>query len=306
MQVVYMVQQSSNTLDISTSEKLLKQSIHNAFNSYLYCLHFISQLALQVDLEAHRRKNKYLPTEKDINFSTKFFTNPVITFLLGNSALQSKLRKEKLLTLTDEEIVPVLYAQLKEFEPYKNYVADTADTPDAENHKTIVKLIMTDFLCTNEYFDQHMEDVFSTWADDEFIAKGLVEDIVDEIPFSELRNDKFFESSLTVDEEEFVFTLLRNTIEERDTYEKLIEPKLQNWELDRISIIDSILMRMAITEFLYLPTIPVKVSINEYLDISKLYSTPKSKEFINGVLDKVMLELKRNGEIVKTGRGLIE
>jgi N utilization substance protein B len=165
---------------------------------------------------------------------------------------------------------------------------------------------MHDFLCANEYFDQHMEDVIPTWADDEYIAKGLLEDVTGAIPFPEYQGEKYFEFSLMADEEEFVFTLMRKTIEEKERFDKLIEPKLQNWELDRISIIDSILMRMAMTEFLYLPTIPLKVSINEYLDISKLYSTPKSKEFINGVLDNVMVDLKKSGAIIKTGRGLIE
>ncbi|MFN0274988.1 MAG: transcription antitermination factor NusB [Chitinophagales bacterium] len=306
MQVVYMVQQSSGAIDIASAEKLLKQSVNNAFNSYLYCLHFITQLALQVDLEEHRKKNKYLPTDDDRNFSTKFFKNPVIKFLIENSVFQSKLRKEKLHTLTDEEIVPVLYNQLKEFEPYKAYILDTENNLDSKSHKAIIHRIMNEFLCTNEYFDQHMEDVITTWADDEFIAKGLIEDIINDIPFSDLLNERYFEFSLTADEEEFVFTLLRYTISERDRFEKLIEPKLQNWELDRISIIDNILMRMALTEFLYLPTIPIKVSINEYLDISKLYSTPKSKEFINGVLDKVMIGLRNSGNIIKTGRGLIE
>lgn len=89
-------------------------------------------------------------------------------------------------------------------------------------------------------------------------------------------------------------------------FDKMVEAKLENWELDRISMIDRILMKMAITEFIHLSTIPVKVTINEYLDISKIYSTPKSKEFINGVLDKIMTELRSSGEIIKTGRGLVE
>lgn len=300
-----MVQQSGGTINEVAAQRLLKQTINNAFQSYLYCLHFITQLALQVDLEAHRRKNKYLPTEEDLNFPTKFFINPIITFLNTNQYFQSQLRKEKLLTLVDEEMIPVIYNQLKEFEPYKEYITED-NALDNKTHKTIIKKIMNEFLCMNEYFDQHMEDVISTWADDEFIVKSLVEDVVNEIPFSNLRDERFFSLSLTAEEEEFAETLLSKTIAEKEKYESIIEPKLKNWEMDRISIIDSILMKMAITEFLFLPTIPVKVSINEYLDISKLYSTPKSKEFINGVLDKVMFELKNNGGIIKTGRGLIE
>ena len=99
---------------------------------------------------------------------------------------------------------------------------------------------------------------------------------------------------------------MNKTISEDSNYDEMIKPKLQNWELDRVSLIDKILMKMALTEFIHIPTVPTKVSINEYLDISKLYSTPRSREFINGILDKLMNEMKSSGKIIKTGRGLIE
>ncbi len=132
--------------------------------------------------------------------------------------------------------------------------------------------------------------------DDFFIVKHIGRD----------NERQLFDFYITAEEEDFSETLLNKTISEDSNYDEMIKPKLQNWELDRVSLIDKILMKMALTEFIHIPTVPTKVSINEYLDISKLYSTPRSREFINGILDKLMNEMKSSGKIIKTGRGLIE
>ncbi|HET8964493.1 MAG TPA: transcription antitermination factor NusB, partial [Chitinophagales bacterium] len=131
-------------------------------------------------------------------------------------------------------------------------------------------------------------------------------EILKAIPYNSTNKPDLFEFKITAEEKNFSNQLLIKTMLEDERFDKMVEAKLENWELDRISMIDRILMKMAITEFIHLSTIPVKVTINEYLDISKIYSTPKSKEFINGVLDKIMTELRSSGEIIKTGRGLVE
>ena len=151
-----------------------------------------------------------------------------------------------------------------------------------------------------------MENVVGTWADDEFIVKGLMEEFFRAKSISSQNEKALFDFHISEEEQRFADTLVGKTMEEDAHFDELIKSKLQNWELDRVSLIDRILMKMAITEFLFIPTIPIKVTINEYLDISKLYSTPKSREFINGILDKLMNEMKSNGQIIKTGRGLIE
>lgn len=282
--------------------KLLHTSIRNAHLAYLYTLHFITELAQQVDLEAHIKKNKYLPSEEDLAFPITLFKNTLIRSLLNNQFFQARLKKEKLTELVDEEYTKLIYTQLKEFAPYRQYTATDADeTAD----RRIVKTIFESFLLKNEYFDEHMENIIPTWADDEFIVKGLMDEFF-QSPMNGAQEEHLFTYQINAEESNFAESLVSFTLEEYHAYDALIKPKLQNWELDRVSLIDRILMKMALTEFIHLPTVPTKVTINEYLDISKLYSTPRSREFINGILDKLMNELKAEGKIIKTGRGLIE
>lgn len=288
---------------IEMSLQQLEQSIHNSYAAYLYCLHFMGRLAMQQDLEAHIKKNKYLPTDLDLNFTPKFFNNHIIKYLLQNQYFQSKLKREKLLTWDDEEIEKLIFQQLKEFGPFITYM----ESPQSEQaDKKVLEELFRNFLLKNEYFDEHMENVVATWADDEFIVQGLMDEFFRTKQFDDDVERHLFDFMITEEEKQFAEDLLRLSIEHAVTFDRMIESKLHNWELDRVSLIDRILMKMAITEFLYMPTIPIKVTINEYLDISKAYSTPRSREFINGVLDKIMNELKSAGSIIKTGRGLIE
>ncbi len=302
MQTLYIVA-SNESMDEKAAVRQLQSSINNSYLAYLYCLHFLTELAQQVDLEAHIKRNKYLPTEEDLHFPVKFFHNTVITGLLKNLYFQAKLKREKLTELVDEEFVKLIYTQLKEFPAYIKYVqAETTETDD----RRILREIFDHFLLKNEYFDEHMENVVGTWADDEFIVKGLMDDFFTTPSITPYNEKTLFDLHISAEEAEFSEALVVKTIGENGVYDEMIRLKLQNWELDRVSLIDKILMKMAITEFLYIPTVPIKVTINEYLDISKLYSTPRSREFINGILDKLMNELRSEGRIVKTGRGLIE
>lgn len=301
MQTLY-VTACAGDADNRQAMQHLQKSIRNSHLAYLYGLHFLTELAQQVDLEAHIKRNKYLPTAEDLNFPVTFFSNSIIQGLIKNLYFQSRLKREKLTDLADEEYTKIIYQQLKEFQPYVHYV--TAETtPEAD--KKILKDIFEQFLLKNEYFDEHMENCIPTWADDEFIVKGLMDEFFN-TPLTESNEKKLFDFHITEEESAFAENLVGKTLEENEHFDEMIKPKLQNWELERVSLIDRILMKMALTEFLHIPTIPTKVTINEYLDISKLYSTPRSREFINGILDKLMNEMKTSGKIVKTGRGLIE
>lgn len=300
MQTHYVFAQSDG-MQVPAAVQQLNQSIHNSYAAYLYCLHFISKLAMQQDLEAHIKKNKYLPSTDDLNFIPKFFNNQIIQFLLNNTYFQSRYRREKMQIDDEDEIEKLIYTQLKEFSPFHKYM-------ESENgdEKKILEEIFRNFLLKNEYFDEHMENVIATWADDEFIVQGLMDEFFRAKIYSNNNEVHLFDFSITEEEKKFAEELVRLSIEHSEEFDNMIESKLHNWELDRVSLIDKILMKMALTEFMHMPTIPVKVTINEYLDISKTYSTPRSREFINGVLDKIMNELKASGTIIKSGRGLIE
>ena len=155
MQTLYIVSSTDN-MDVRSALKQLNYSINNSHLAYLYGLHFITEMAHQVELEAHIKKNKYLPTEQDLNFPVKFFRNHLINTLWENQYFQSKLKKEKLLDWVDEEIVKMIYNQMKEFKPYEKYAAEVSDET---GDKKIVQEIFDNFLLKNEYFDEHMENV---------------------------------------------------------------------------------------------------------------------------------------------------
>lgn len=302
MQTLYIVETTHNT-DNKAAAKQIEYSINNSHLAYLYCLYFITEIAHQVDLEAHIKKNKYLPSTEDLNFPIEFFHNQLVNALMNNAFFQSRLKKEKLMDWADEEVSRLIYSQLKEFAPYIKYASDVNNE---QSDKKIVKEIFDNFLLKNEYFDEHMENVIGTWADDEFIVKGLMEEFFNAPSITPQNERALFDFHISAEEKLFSEILVTKTMDEGEHFDELIKSKLQNWELERVSLIDKILMKMALTEFLHISTIPIKVTINEYLDISKLYSTPRSREFINGILDKLMNELKTSGLIIKTGRGLNE
>ena len=160
-------------------------------------------------------------------------------------------------------------------------------------------------MADNEDFENHIENLFPVWYDDKEIICFAVRESIHSICKQSFRFHDKFKAKLD-DALEFAIELLLKSIEHSEEYRGMITPKLQNWDIERIAVMDLLLMRLALTEILNFPTIPVKVSMNEYIDISKNYSTPRSREFINGVLDKITKELKAGGKIYKEGPGLKE
>ena len=200
-------------------------------------------------------------------------------------------------------VISQLYKDIKVSDEYKNYMNSGADSFNED--KNFLVTIFRNFVVNNELLHEVLEDSSIFWNDDlDIVALSAIktlESIGD--------NDAGFEALVPLfkdeDDEKFAKTLFRNTILKQDECEKLIKGQTKNWDIDRLAKTDVILMNMAIIEALDFPSIPVKVTMNEYIEISKFYSTPKSKGFINGILDKIFSQLKADGKINKTGRGLI-
>ena len=177
--------------------------------------------------------------------------------------------------------------------------------PTFEEDKEIIQFILRKVFQSNKDLENHLSELFINYDDDDALLLHIICKYID--TFDLEKKDTFFQSmDIWEEEKKFAMDLLAKTIQQNDELIALIQPKLKNWEMDRVAILDLILLKLAVCELKYFPTIPVKVSINEYIDISKLYSTPKSKDFVNGVLDKVKNELLEKGEIKKFGRGLVE
>jgi N utilization substance protein B len=260
-------------------------------------------VAFHVLNEERIRSNKHLPTDDDLNFSTKFNSNIVTATISSTKLFNETIKQRQLDRFDKDELVRTLFKQLYEQNEYKIY--SITETAALDNDKTIVALLYNEVMLSSPLYESHMEEVFPNWTDDMQLAQSITKDFIQD--FGKKSFDHFINDITdTKDQEQFAAQLFNKVKDENQFLLSLIEPQLENWEADRIAQMDMILMKLALAEILYFETIPIKVSMNEYIEIAKLYSTPKSKDFINGILDKAMKQLRHQGKIVKTGRGLME
>ena len=300
MQVLYSFFQHENA-DMDMFEKELFKSLDKVYNLYIYVLALFTDLHHNALMVMDEHKNKRLPTESDLNPNLKFINNTLLVALAESQELKKEIAKQRISWQNNYDVVRKLYNEICASEEYKTYIS-SPDQGIQEDKNFLINIIVN-------HFDEHdlLNHVFEEqnihWADDTFLAFNSA------IRTFELFDGKFKLMPLLKDAEDdklFVSTLFKKTIQYKAGYEELIEAHTKNWELDRIANMDMLLMKMAIAEILHLKNVPVKVSLNEYIDISKEYSTPNSKTFVNGVLDKIILQLKRENKIEKTGRGLQE
>lgn len=299
MQVMYMHEQNPD-LPIEKLEKTLKDSIHNFYRTFVYNLYVIIKTAEFVNEDAIIRAGKFLPTEADKNVSVKLFHNPVLQKLVLDEEFIRFIRYEKLEHYFDKDYAHKFFHLLAGTNEYKNYVGKENST--IEDDKRIIQFLYKKILFKQELFHQLMEDIFPNWPDDTEVISFAVLNFISQISIGKIPE---WQTDL-IEENKFATELLDNTFYNEEYLTGLITPKLKNWDKERLAQIDLLLMKLALAEIIYFPNIPVKVSINEYIEISKLYSTPKSGDFINGVLDRLMKELQEKNVIKKTGRGLVE
>lgn len=302
MQHLYAYEQDAFP-NLNAAEKSLIKSVQSTYSIVLYNLYLFAKISQYTLVEAHIRKSKHLPTDEDLNFSTKLSEN-IIAQAINNSSLFNKEIKDRgLLNTEDDELIRGLFKLLYEKNEYKLY--SITEGNNLQNDIDIFKLLYKDIMLGNVLYEMQMEEQFSNCFDDAALTQFITKEFLNNDAKKNI--DKFiFEITNTKEQELFASQLFEQTLQNNDDYMKLIEPQLQNWEADRVAQLDMLLMKLTLTEMLHFETIPVKVSINEYIDIAKTYSTPKSKDFINGILDKLMKQLKKDKKILKTGRGLVE
>jgi N utilization substance protein B len=246
---------------------------------------------------------RYIQTEEDKSTRTTIAANAIVLFLQEDTTFNSLVKKEGLRNHVADDIVKKLFNELITKPKYKEYSA--LDHPTLEQDKEIITFILKKIFQAEKDLEHHLEEVFINYDDDNSLLLHVTTKYIE--AFAAEKKDNFF-ANMNVWEEEkkYALQLLAKTIQNNEELTALIEPNLTNWDMDRVAILDLILMKLAVCELKFFPTIPVKVSINEYIDISKLYSTPKSKDFVNGVLDRVKNGMLDKGEIKKHGRGLME
>ncbi|WP_374950330.1 transcription antitermination factor NusB [Mucilaginibacter sp.] len=305
LQSLYAFHQSS-TKDVKAHEKFLLGSIDQVFEMYVWMLSLINEVADYTSRDAEERANKHLPTAEDLNANVKLLSNKFILSLAENNEFSIALKKYKVDWSFDPELAKSLFDTLKASPEYAEYLAKEDDSIHSD--KDIIKFIFKKVILKSSLAEQVFEDKFIFWPVDREVLQALIAKTFKNFANDEdLKKNQLAEiSGNWAEDKEFVINLFEQTIRYDSQYQELIAEKTQNWEPDRIAMMDTLLMKMAIVEFINFTSIPVKVTINEYLEISKEFSTPKSNSFINGILDKILFELKAQNKVRKIGRGLIE
>jgi len=295
---------SSPDQTINLAEKELFYSINKTYELY----HLLLQLLVEVQKFAVDKieinKQKHIPSKDDLNPNQKFITNEIVLKLVENKALQSYLEKSKISWVDHHDFIRRIYTQFTESEEFITYMSDKDSKSFSEDRK-IVEFFYTNILAPSEELYSLLEEKSIYWNDDvEFVISMIIKTIQKfKITSNETKNlQPLFKDD---DDLEFTKKLFRKALLNSEENRELIKKHLRNWDLDRVAFIDVLIMEMALVEFINFPSIPTKVSLNEYIDLAKHYSTSKSKTFINGILDKILKSLKDEGKIEKAGRGLI-
>lgn len=289
-----------NALTESRVKDYYKKSIDMAYDAYLYNLHQLRKIAEFANTDAAIRAGKLLPSEEDLNFTTKLYNNPISLAIAENVEFTSILKQRKIRFRTDADLTRRFYQNFAQTEKYKEYLKQEEMTND--DHTKIL-LDLYKMCLKDEIFDDLVDDLFISWVDDKSLVIGAIKKTLKSLPETE----RFFQAHEPPDETcmEYGFELLHKTLFFDEELEAIIKPVLKNWDVERVAIIDMILLKLSLCELIHFPTIPPKVTINEYVELAKLYSTPKSKDFVNGVIDRLTKKLQKDGTIKKEGRGLV-
>tara|TARA_Y100000768_G_scaffold363152_1_gene322559 strand:+ start:121 stop:1077 length:957 start_codon:yes stop_codon:yes gene_type:complete len=303
-QAIYAYSQSNN--DLIVGEKNMLKSINEIYDLFLYEVQLILDVVEMARRNIEQNREKRLPTPEDLNPNMKFVENQVISMLENNEVFTREVEKRKISWGIESDNVKKLWRAIRECDEYLNYM-NNPERSFKEDKELIVKLYKN-YIVGFEALHHFLEDRSIYWMDDLTVVSINVAKTINHMKYSEDTTRNLLPSLFKdrEDDVQFVKELYRKTILNDEELSQHIEEKTKNWEVDRIVRLDVILMKMALAEFLYFKTIPVKVSMNEYIELAKSYSTPNSKNFINGILDKLVADLKSKGIIQKVGRGLIE
>ena len=305
MQAIYAYHQSEST-NLPQAERQLLEGVDDLYKLFVYQLSFWVEIKRFAERRIEENKHKHFPTEEDLNPNMKFVNNRILVALEYNKHLM-KLEEQYKIDWTDsrEDFIRNLFVKLTETPEYQEYMTNGKDSfsDDKRFLATVIETYMPeDGLLYDYYSDRDL-----SFTSDYQLAIYLLWKFISELPAS---FDEFSELPPVYkseeEDKEFVTKLFEKTILHADEYMELVKANISNWDYERLALMDKILIFMAMTEFCEFHSIPVKVTINEYIEISKFYSTPESRRFVNGMLDRLSTVLKEEGKLVKTGLGLMD
>ncbi len=292
MQTLYSLTTIDDEQSGLTPLKMLQKQINASRQLFIYLLYVLTEVGRYSETDALKRASKNLPSAQDLNVNTKLSGNEFLWKILESEFFKKAINDEKPNLVGDSSNqIKRLYQNLTETGEYKNYIS--LQSREKKSEKDIFTFIFTDLMLPDESFTSHIEEHFTNWDDDAEMMSQLM--------LNYLQKPASYDLTEMVSKEKWDFAknLLTTTIEKRDFALELIKPKLKNWDAERIAVLDMILMEMGVCELLFFETIPTKVTINEYIDLAKAYSTPQSGHFVNGILDNIHKELLSQNKIRK-------
>ncbi len=292
MQTLYTLDAQDQPIHLGEATRILQKHFDQSRQLLVYLIYFLCELARYAETDSLVRSSKHLPNEQDRNVNTKLVGNELLWKILDLETFKQAVHHDKPALLKNQDLIRKLYHELVATEEYQNYIAEGSRDKKAE--KDILLFIFNDLMLANEDFESYMEDIFTNWDDDAEMMSKLLP------VFLAKPQSINFQQLLSPEKWEFAKGLLQTVMEKKEITKGLIAPKLKNWDPERIAMLDMILMEMGVCEFLYFETIPPKVTINEYIDLAKNYSTPQSGQFVNGILDGIHKEMLKDNSLNKT------
>lgn len=291
MQTLYTLA-AADGQNFSEPVKLLKKQVDASQQLFIYLLYVLTEVARYSEKDALKRASKNLPSEQDLNVNTKLSGNEFLWKILESTSFKKAVEDEKPNLIEDTSVqIRKIYNELTKTEDYSKYIE--LQGRDKKSEKEIIGFILTNLMLPSQDFTSHVEEHFTNWDDDAEMVNQLM------LNFLQKPQSYNLQEMVSQEKWDFAKTLLQTTREKREYVLELIKPKLKNWDAERIAVLDMILMEMGVCELLFFETIPTKVTINEYIDLAKAYSTPQSGQFVNGILDNIHKELASQDKIHK-------
>ncbi|MEO5945486.1 MAG: transcription antitermination factor NusB [Chitinophagaceae bacterium] len=291
MQTIYTVSSLETDIKNTEAQKVLQKHIDQSRSLLVYLIYFLTEVIRYAEKDAHQKASKHLPTAEDLSTNTKIAGNELLWKILEDPALKEQFAADKPELTTDKEFIKKVYLKLKETADYKTYISSF--TREKKEEAKIIEFILNDLMLANELFVSHIEEIYSNWDDDgEMVIQFLA-------GYLQKPGSINFNQMMSKDKADFAKGLLETVLKKNDMLQELIKPKLKNWDPERIAVLYMIMMKMGVSEFLFFETIPPKVTINEYIDLAKDYSTLQSGQFVNGILDNIHKELVLQGKMQK-------
>ena len=292
MQALYAIRtEEGKILKTGDAQRLLTKHFDQTLSLFIWLIYVIAEVARYAETDSHVKASKHRPSADDLNVPTKIAGNELLWKMMESPFYKEAIAEYKPKLYDNDDWIKKLYVQLTESTSYAVYNAE-----QGRNNKTereILEFIFTDLMLANESFTDSAEYQYNNWDDDADMLRLLV------MHFLQKPNSFRVDDMISKEKREFAKQLLETTNIRKEQLDEMIKPKLRNWDAERIALLDMILMEMGTCEFLYFETIPPKVTINEYIDLAKAYSTPQSGQFVNGILDNIRKDLETNNQLNK-------